>query len=171
MKYLKNQRGYAMIELILVLTTISILSSVVLPNISNSFKTAYVNYEMQNLYSEMRFIQAATRICTFNNEDVFSLATKEKYDSAKSFIIQKNDFTKNSYALSFNNNYIRQHYIASTFSFPHTLSISSNEKCNIKNFNNASFTLYLTKNSVECKPYIVVDSVGRIRFSLTKPKS
>ncbi|MBR1398040.1 MAG: type II secretion system protein [Selenomonadaceae bacterium] len=71
-----NERGYAMIEVVFAITVIAILASVVLPKIEAAFKTVYVDYEIRNLYGEMRFMQAANRISSFKTNEGWELVPR-----------------------------------------------------------------------------------------------
>ena len=154
-----NERGYAMIEIVFLISIIAIFSSLAIPNVFNSFKTVYVEYEIRNLYGELRFMQTASRIMNFNNEDIFQNAMSNK----KIVYLYTNIFD-DKYSLVIRSDLIRKHNLAPNFTF--------NNKDHVRFLNEGIMhvdkgvrgNIFLKRNSEDCKPLIKFDSVGRIRI-------
>ena len=169
MKRFHNEHGFAMIEILLVISIIAVISSIALPNVINSFKTVYVNHEMLNLYSEMRFLQNANRLCIYNQEDVFHYLTPNAINQEMAtFSIKSNN--KNKYHLIMVSKNLSEHRLSPNFSFENDFNIYMNNSKNTTTIHNSrapnsvSFTLKMKNNENICNPVIIVDSVGRIRI-------
>ena len=162
LKVIKDERGYALIEVLILVAVISILSAVALPKISNSFKVVYSRYVMQNIYSELRFLQTVARTSSFNKESVMNISIVEKIGAT--FIVK---VSSNQYILDMTNNPIRRYNLAPNFSFekPLSMRVTSTGTVMDKNNNNSGHVI-LKRGSDSCKPIIIFDSVGRIRTSL-----
>ena len=162
---MRNEKGYAFIEIVFLVAIIAILSSIVVPKISNEFQIAQADYLMKSLYSELRFMQAARRTSAYEDKSFFPTSKKMKSLS----LISGN--TNKRYSVRFNNDEeIRRYNLPPNFSFENNFFIAvmdggilSNSVLNggysgnIKLINNKTHKVY--------KPFIVFDSVGRVRFS------
>lgn len=60
------QRGFATLEIILVMFIIVLLMSVAVPNAARIVDRAALDYETKRLYSDLRFLQAINRSGTFD---------------------------------------------------------------------------------------------------------
>ena len=157
----RNERGYAVIEVLFLVTVIGILSSIVIPKVDNAFKTVYSDYLMKSLYSELRFIQSSSRINSFNKDDVFNINKNDKF-----FIIISSN-TKRRYRIKMSDETeIRKYNLRPNFFFENDFYLTVSREGIIKeHFNkNVSDRIKLTYDSQICNPVIVFDSVGRIRF-------
>ena len=68
---MKNQKGFATIEIIFLIVIISVLSAVAVPKISKIIEKVSLDYEVKKFYSELRFAQTINRSATFKQK-VFS---------------------------------------------------------------------------------------------------
>ena len=160
---LKNEKGYALIEVVFLVTVIAIISSIIIPKISNEFKIAQADYLMKSLYSEIRFMQTAKRTSIYKKSDVL-LVTKP----SKSFVIISNNSLKQFRLRMGDDEEIRKYNLPSYFSFENDFFISVKAEGTISDsLGNNSDHIKLIDNGTNkvYKPFIVFDSVGRIRFS------
>ena len=158
-KLSKDEKGYALIEVLFLVTVISILSAIALPKVENAFKTVYADYLMKTLYSEIRFLQSSVRISYYNDEDAFS----EKKIIRPFRINIKNE---KYYVETFKDKKeLRVYYMRPNFSFERShYHIMLSPEGILNTGIGPSNSLILTFDSKECNPKIVFDSVGRIRF-------
>ena len=119
-----------MVEVILTITLIAVIAAIVLPNISNAFKGVYVNYEMLNLYGEMRFIRSANRLTSYNKQDIFLEQTINESNTGN-FLIKSDN--KKQYALYNGNTSLREHTLSPNFLFETKLLISASRAGTISN--------------------------------------
>ena len=169
-----NQKGYALIEIIFLVAVIAILSKIILPNINESMKVAKSNYLMKTLYSEIRFNQSLTRISDFNKDQVFE-NTAQIYSPHVVYHNEDNFFVnrvtgKNSDLQKF----LRKYYLDKNFSFETEFNMSYNSKGTLNNSlpkNSNSGHISLRYNNLDCKPFIIFNSVGRLRLSQIKNSS
>ena len=158
-KLSKDERGYALIEILFLVTVISILSAIALPRVENAFKIVYADYFMKTLYSEIRFLQSSMRICYYNIEDAFYEKKK-----VRTFSMSISN-TNYNIVLPRENKVLRSYSMRSNFSFKYNyIFLSTTSEGNLNSLNGSSNSLILTFNSKDCNPAIVFDSVGRIRF-------
>ena len=157
MKNLLNEKGYALIEGIFIITVLAILSSIVVPKIAASLQTVQADYFMKTLYSEVRFIQAARRVSLNDEDDVFDLQ------------FQTNNFVvgclNQNIGVRINKEIYRDYEMPSTFSFEGNGSVNVSSRGILSYQGSVSTTIRLKNNSQILKPTIVFDSVGRIRFN------
>ncbi|MBQ7705001.1 MAG: hypothetical protein IJT73_06220 [Selenomonadaceae bacterium] len=66
MNKIKNQRGFAVLEIILIVGVIAIFSSVALPKMKITLDKVALNYEMKHLYSELNLVRSIGKSSTFN---------------------------------------------------------------------------------------------------------
>ena len=159
MKNLLNEKGYALIEVIFLVTVIAILSSIVVPKISASLQTVQADYFIKTLYSELRFIQASRRVTPIIESDIFDINLQPKTFSIMS--------KQQDIRVRINIETYREHRMPSTFSFEKDFDIRITDRGilnDIKSNNKNSGTILLKDNSKKLKPTIVFDSVGRLRF-------
>ena len=162
-KYLKNEKGYALIEVVFLITVIAILSSIVIPKISSELKIAHADYLMKSLYSEIRFMQTAKRMSTYKESIILPISK-----TSKSFVLVSSDKSKQFRLRMGNSEEIRKYKLPSYFSFENDFFISAKDEGIIyDSFSNSSNHIKLIDNSTNkaYKPFIIFDSVGRIRFS------
>ena len=164
---MRNEKGYAFIEIVFLVAIIAILSSIVVPKISNEVQIAQADYLMKSLYSELRFMQAARRTSSYRKEAIFPS------DKEMKPLILVNSNKNKRYRLMFaDDEELRKYKLPSYFSFKSNFymtvidgSILSNNvlgggyRGNIKIINNTTNKSY--------KPFLVFNTVGRIRFSNT----
>ena len=160
---MQKERGYALIEIVFLVAIIAILSSVIIPKISNELQIAQADYLMKSLYSELRFMQAAQRINVYKKEDILPVNKKMK------FFILISDNDNKRYRIRFDNSEeLRKYKLPSNFSFEDDFYLVITEGGTVSNnfTSKNSDTIRLKDNKGKFyKPFIVFDSVGRIRFS------
>lgn len=163
-KLRRDEKGYALIEIVFLVAIIAILSSIIVPKIGNELQIAQADYLMKSLYSEIRFMQAARRTSAYKDELILP---NKKMKSLS--LISSN--TNKRYRIRFDDSEeLRRYNLPSSFSFENNFFIAvmdggilSNSVLNggysgnIKLINNKTHKVY--------KPFIVFDSVGRVRFS------
>lgn len=160
---MQKESGYALIEIVFLVAIIAILSSIIIPKISNELQIAQADYLMKSLYSELRFMQAAQRINVYKKEDILPVNKKMKF-----FILVGNNDNKR-YRIRFDNSEeLRKYKLPSNFSFEDDFYLVITEGGTVSNnfTSTNSDTIRLKDNKGKFyKPFIVFDSVGRIRFS------
>ena len=160
---MQKESGYALIEIVFLVAIIAILSSIIIPKISNELQIAQADYLMKSLYSELRFMQAAQRINVYKKEDILPVNKKMKF-----FILVSNNDNKR-YRIRFDNSEeLRKYKLPSNFSFEDDFYLVITEGGTVSNnfTSTNSDTIRLKDNKGKFyKPFIVFDSVGRIRFS------
>ena len=157
-----NERGYAMIEVVFAITVIAILASVVLPKIEAAFKTVYVDYEIRNLYGEMRFMQAANRISSFKTNEGWGISA-----AYRPFMIVTGS-NRSSYSLYIGSSTsIRRHYLAPNFRLEQIYNIIANRKGTLSTSLNKDDQkrFKITYNGEVCTPVIIYDTLGRFRIT------
>ena len=160
MKSIKNEHGYAMVEIVFLITVIAILASIILPKVSHSFQTVQADYFIKTIYSELRFIQATSRVTSYRKDKIF-----EDYNTTPSFSVTS--FNPNI-RVEFRDHVFRKYIMPSYLSFEQDFSITINNEGIIRNSKGKSSNsgnILLKNGSEKFKPVIVYDSVGRIRFS------
>ena len=159
-KYLiQSEQGYALIEVIFLVTVIAILSSIVVPKIAASLQTVQADYFMKTVYSELRFIQASIRITPVIKDEVFDINLQPK-----TFTVMSNE---QNIRVKINSETYREYKMPSGFSFDEDFNISISKDGIFKDLNSknkVSFNIQLKNNSQKLKPHILIDSVGRLRF-------
>ena len=160
---MQKESGYALIEIVFLVAIIAILSSIIIPKISNELQIAQADYLIKSLYSELRFMQAAQRINVYKKEDILPVNKKMKF-----FILVSNNDNKR-YRIRFDNSEeLRKYKLPSNFSFEDDFYLVITEGGTVSNnfTSTNSDTIRLKDNKGKFyKPFIVFDSVGRIRFS------
>ena len=160
---MQKESGYALIEIVFLVAIIAILSSIIIPKISNELQIAQADYLIKSLYSELRFMQAAQRINVYKKEDILPVNKKMKF-----FILVSNNDNKR-YCIRFDNSEeLRKYKLPSNFSFEDDFYLVITEGGTVSNnfTSTNSDTIRLKDNKGKFyKPFIVFDSVGRIRFS------
>ena len=157
-----KERGYAMIEVVFAITVIAILASAVLPKIEAAFKTVYVDYEIRNLYGEMRFMQAANRITSFNPNNGWGISV-----AYRPFMIVTGS-NRSSYSLYIGSSTsIRRHYLAPNFRLEQIYNIIANRKGTLSTSLNKDDQkrFKITYNGEVCTPVIIYDTLGRFRIT------
>ncbi|MBR1728284.1 MAG: hypothetical protein IJ728_02030 [Selenomonadaceae bacterium] len=156
-----------MIEVIFLIGVIAVLAKIVLPNISNSFQVVYSNYVIKNIYADLRYVQAANKISVFNRDYKEIFYT---YNKPCGIFYARSSNKYFGTVLRNNNNLLRENKLVKNFSF-NKIGLMTFSSEGIPNFfGSKSGHLNLIKNSSNCSPYIVYDSVGRLRLSRTAPE-
>ena len=158
-----NQKGYAIIEIIIVGAILAIFSSMIVPKINDSLQSAKANYLIESLYSELRYIQALSRLTNYDKSDLFQIGTKD----FSPYALHQKNFNYFTVRLFNDSNLLRKYIIPENFYFNEEFSFSISTK-GIPNNSESKPTdsgrIILKNNSKICKPVIVYDSVGRLRF-------
>ena len=63
---MSSEKGFAMIEIILLTLIISVLTATAVPKISKMLEKVSLDYETKKMYSELRFVQSVNRSATFD---------------------------------------------------------------------------------------------------------
>lgn len=162
-KILKNERGYAIIEVVLLTAVIAILSSIVLPKVNEGFKSVYADYLMKSLYIELRFMQSASRINSYSTDDVFKV-----YKPFKTFRARSSNENRNyRVRIGDSNEPVRIYHLRPNFNFERDFSFTTSPKGTLSDSRSSSSNsnhVKLQFDSKVCGSIIVFDSVGRIRF-------
>ena len=164
---IRNEHGYALIEVIFLVTVISILSSIVVPKIGNSLKIVQSDYLMKTIYSELRFIQASIRVTSYGTDKIFD-TNKTVHNF---FVISDSQkiAVENQNIVNSKQRVMRSYKIPLNFCFENNFFMRVTEKGIFKNTYSSSSSvsnhIIITNNSERCKPFIIFDSVGRLRFS------
>ena len=159
------QKGFATLEIILVLLIIGLLMSVAIPNAQRAIDRAALDYETKNLYSDLRYLQSISRSGKFLNLGM----------GERSFSFGDNPYMQisteyNTYQLLRGNVPIRETHrmqngisITTNFSKKDTIIIfDSTGKATNAGGSALSGTITLTSRYGKPET-IVFDSVGRIR--------
>lgn len=159
---MKNQKGYAIIETLIFAMIISILASFAVPKVINELKVSQANYLMQSLYSEIRYVQALSRIANYERDTVFGIHQSTYppyvscYNSNGSMVVRISDISV-----------ARRYILPKNFAFHKDfhLYLSAKGIPNEMSSQKYSGTITLRYNSKPMKPSITFNSVGRFRFS------
>ncbi|MBR1396238.1 MAG: type II secretion system protein [Selenomonadaceae bacterium] len=164
---INNERGYALIEVIFFVTVIAILSSVVVPKIGDSLKIVQSDYLIKTVYSELRFIQALTRVTTYGTDKIF-----DNNKTVHNFFVvsdEKEIAVENQDNVNANQRVMRRYILPLDFHFENEFFMRLTEKGIFKNNyskdSSVSNHIILKNKSERCRPFIIFDSVGRLRFS------
>lgn len=160
MNKLKNQRGFAMPEILLVAAIIAVLSTIALPRMSYILDKVYLDYELKHLYSDLNFARDLSKSVGYNptavgdgNYSREKIRFRINYKSNKTEIHctrdGKPDFVFN------------KHNLLNGITFDKNSGIKDLEF-------NESLTITL-KSQFNNKAYIRIDTVGRIRGNYVKP--
>ena len=160
LKLPKDEKGYALIEVLLLTTVIAVLASIVIPKVNEGFKTVYADYLMKSLYSELRFMQSSSRINSYSTDDVFKV-----HKTSKTFRAVSSNSNRRYRIINIDGS-IRTYNLRPNFYFENDFSFTISSKGTIKEHmtGSSSNNVKLTFDSKVCGSIIVYDSVGRIRF-------
>ena len=155
---MKNQRGFATLEVILATTIISLLAFVAVPKIDRVVEKVFLDYEMKRFCSEVNLTRSLNRSSSFDSKLFFRTISRPKNEIFLN--IDKNT----SYQLYQNKKYIRdRHYLSAGIKINYSPSKMSKIEFNSEGiYQSGSGTITLTSPRGE-KAEIVFDSVGRWR--------
>ena len=164
MNKIKNQRGFATLEIILIIGVIAIFSSVALPKMKIILDKVYLNYEMKHLYSELNLARSISKSSTFNG-GIFQ-TMQDAGHKVELWLYSKNysnESARNRYQ-------IMRQSLSSTPYYRHNLTNEINLEFSggyyVKkvDFSNLGDQQTFTLNSqFGDKAYIKIDSLGRVR--------
>ena len=159
MKEIKNQRGFATLEIILVVAIIAIFSTVTLPKMARSLEKVYLDYEMKHLYSDLNLARDLSRSVNYNPSILSDGNYKRDYINGRILFSTNNFSIFNSRQNSGkSNNVFRRYKLSDGITFNHAYGTA-----NMKDFGfNESYTIQLNSR-FSGKAYIRLDTVGRIR--------
>ena len=160
------QKGFATLEIILVVLIISVLATAAVPNIVRILDRVALDYETKKIYTDLRFLQSFDRVA-YMNDTHFNTAK----DSRVALLVQPEKYIFRKVSA---NKDLDEHY------FPNGLTASRNKDEKIwqikfddtgraKSTDDESISDHLTLTSRFGKTYIVFNSVGRFRGSRTLP--
>ena len=167
------QKGLATLEIILIMLIIAVLASAAIPNAVRMIDTVALDYETKKLYTDLRLLQELNM-----SGSVKATGTGRKDMSFGDSLYMNFTFEPSSYQIVRGANVyspaVREpHYLSNGIKISFKTSvdrnaISSNEFGHMTNVlgKSLSNSLILTSR-LDQKNYIVFDSVGRIRGSLT----
>ena len=159
---MKNQGGFATIEIILVIMIIALLSTVALPNMARMVDVAQVDYEMKILLSTLDFTKSLNKNSHYKPE-IFA----GKLSNDAGYELQINiDENLNRYTVISN---------LENFSEPHNLPNGFSiicEKGMPKQISpNTKYSGHIRINSGQnINRYVISDSAGRWRGDINPPK-
>ncbi len=87
MNNLKNQRGFATLEILLVAAIITILSTVAVPKMARILDKVCLDYELKHLYSDLNFARSIGKSSSVNG-GIFQL--EKTYNPVEFWIYSKN---------------------------------------------------------------------------------
>ena len=156
------QKGFATLEIILVVLIISLLASAAIPNVARVVDRVALDYETKKIYTDLKFLQASDRMF-FMEDTHFGTHRDNRITlvvSNEGYIFRKISPTKD----------LAEHY----FSYGVTASKNKNGEYWQVKFDDAGRVQPAESDSLEIssrfgKTYIVFDSVGRFRGSRTLP--
>lgn len=158
----QNQRGFATLEIILVIMIISLLAEVALPNMASMVDVAQVEYEMKSLLSTLDATKSLNKNSHFKPE-IFEYVPE--LNNARQQIYLRINYDKGTYQIVSNLEGINEMH-----ELPTGFAIEKNAKLNNPiefDKNNDGHITITSRYGV--KRYIIFDSVGRWRGSLTPP--
>ena len=173
MNNIKNQRGFATLEIILVLSIIGIFSGVAVPKMARIVDKVCLDYEMKHFYSDLNFARSLGKSSTFSSAGFKQVAKNQEriefwiYGKNYSPATSRNRYQIMRQAVS-SSPYYRHNLLNDiALDFAHSNSIKKIEFDNRSRYKdsdkeNDKQTLILqTKFDYEAK--IVFDTVGRWR--------
>ncbi|MBQ9488221.1 MAG: prepilin-type N-terminal cleavage/methylation domain-containing protein [Selenomonadaceae bacterium] len=161
---MKNQRGFATLEMILVILIIAVLSAVALPKAARMVDAVRLDYEMKTFLSTLDFTKSLNKNASFTTE-IFQATLANAGFGSNTTSLQVN-LTDTDYKI------VRQ---GQEIFKPHQLPEGFSMSCNATLNNSISFTQAnngtLTMTSRQnFNRYIIFNSVGRWRGDITAPK-
>ena len=156
----QNQRGFATLEIILVIMIISLLAEVALPNMASMVDVAQVEYEMKILLSTLDATNSLNKTSHYD-PSIFSSVISDKGHEPFLYV----NYDKGTYQIVSNLEGINE-----THELPTGFAIEKNAKLNNPIEFNESNNGHITITSrYGVKRYIIFDSVGRWYGSPTPP--
>lgn len=143
-----NQKGFSLLEPILVAAIISIISLYAFPSIISFSDELQIDYEANKLVSDLRYLQELS-LSNQNNHNLFPSVSSETFPQIF--------FSNKKYYITHNKKTIL------TRNFPADMKISRN-RSNLSFANNGNATnLTISMELRNSRRNIIVDVVGRIR--------
>ena len=153
---MRNQKGFAATEIILIMLIISTLTGIVVPKMTRIIDTATLDYETKKFRSEFLFAQSLSRSATYEptifSSSPISKGTPITFKTAPS-----------GYKIERNGNLIREENLLSNgfkINCPNNLrdvSLSSSGK-------SGKTGSYIFVSPLNNERYLKLDSVGRLRI-------
>ena len=153
---MKNQRGLATLEVILVIMIIAVLVTVALPKASRMLDAVRLDYEMKKFLSTLDFAKSLNKNAYYQPEIFVGNISGDNANALQ--IILSNT----SYSLKRKGIIIHEPY-----NLPEGFSIQGINPIYFSQSNNGHVTLTSRQNF---NRYIIFDSVGRWRGDITAPK-
>ena len=153
---MRNQKGFATLEIIMVMLIISALAGVIIPKATRIIDTATLDYETKKFRSEFFFARSSGRSATYDPK-IFISSPISKGNA----ITFKTD--KNNYRIEQNGKFIREeNFLSRGFSIQiqgkiQEISFDSAGK-------NGKTGTYTFTSPLKNKRNLVLDSVGRLRI-------
>ena len=157
----QNQRGFATLEIILVIMIISLLATVALPNMARMVDVAQVEYEMKSLLSTLDATKSLNKNSHFQPE-IFEGQLSS--DASHELLLNVN-YDKGTYQIVSNLEGVNEmHELPAGFLIEKNKSL--NDLIEFDKNNNGHITI---TSRYGVKRYIIFDSVGHWRGSRTPP--
>ncbi len=165
MDKLKNQRGFATLEIILAVSIIAIFATVAVPKMARVLDKVYLNYEMKRLYSELNFARSLGKFSDYK----VSVFTGGDYKREPVFMriyynLNKYEILRN---LEMGTAVISQHNLQNGITFSNNSGLEDIKFDNPSRYSTGSNTITL-KSQFDDSAYIIFNSVGRWRGNYVK---
>ena len=154
---MRNQFGFAALEIILVMAIISLLATVALPKMTKFLDTANLNYEVKKFYSEFLFAKSVSRSSNYY-ATIFSGAPISNGKGINFSLFDDNYQILYSYTPICETNFFPKNFKIYCPSNLRTVPLSQGR------LNKAVSGTYVFTSPLNNRRYIKLDSVGRIRI-------
>lgn len=155
------QKGFATLEIFLVIMIIAILATTTIPSAARIIDRVSLDYETKRLYTDLRFIQSFDRMAYMQDSHF-----KTNYDEKVNFVIAPDRyvFEKNSDGKIYTENYFSKGVTASLNKDKEVWQIIFDDMDRINPAKSDTLTL---SSKFGSQKYFKFDTVGRFRGSLT----
>lgn len=157
---MRNQKGFATLEIILVMLIISALTGVVIPKMARIVDTATLDYEVKKFQSEFLFAKSLSR--SANCE--LSIFAYSPISNGKAITFKTNE---KNYRIEQNGNLIREKNL-----LPNGFKIDCPNNLRDVSFKSSGKSgktgTYVFNSSLKNKRYLKLDPVGRLRIDKNK---
>lgn len=161
MSRFKNQKGFATIEIFLVVMIIAILSGIAIPKIAQVLDVAQLDYETRRFVSEFYFAKSLSKSSNFEPEffSGVTLGGNSLYISVSSRSYYTEDGTKIIH---------ERHFLPKKFSIKRGINVPVNVKFMDGKISPSISSEYIFNAPRGFSEKIKIDSVGRVHVERTK---
>ena len=164
MKKFTNQRGLAVLEVMIVAAIVAIFATAAVPKMARIIDKVQLDYEMKHLYSTMNLGRSMAKSSSYSY-GIFGALSKDKVDDPRLYMSTSN----RKYQLKFNewNIIVQDHKLENGTGFSYAFSNGTYNFVKISDNSGDSGTITLTSKFGK-KALVKIDSVGRVHGEYVK---